>query len=255
MKATLREGGGGPGRTPGLFEVLRRELKLRNYSPATYKSYRSHLRAFAAYFAPRHPRELTETDIRNYLIHLIDDKHFSAGSISQVMSALKFLYGELYGKPILISGLPKPLRAHRLPVVLSPEEVKSVFEVLGNLKHKIMLMLVYSAGLRVGEMVRLRLEDIDSDRMMIHIHGGKGKKDRYTILSEVVLEGLRDYWKVSRPKKWLFEGQEKGKPYTIRSAERVFERAVNKAGISKHVSIHTLRHSVTAQLRRWRQRM
>ena len=231
-----------------LFEVLREELKLRNYSPKTYKSYRSHLRDFINYFAPKHPRDLADEDVRNYLVHLIDERHLSAGTIGQIISAIRFLYVALYKRPFALEGIPRPLRAYRLPVILSLEEVKRLFDALGNQKHKIMLMLVYSAGLRVGEMVRLKPEDIQRDRMMIHIRGGKGKKDRYTVLSEVVLEGLRDYWKAYRPKKWLFEGQVEGKSYSIRSAERVFEKAAEKACIERHVSIHSLRHAFATHL-------
>lgn len=240
--------GSGSGPEKGLFEVLRQELMLRNYSPKTLKAYRSHLRAFVAYFAPRHPRELSESDVREYLMHLIEKEHFSAGSIGQVVSALKFLYSELYRKPLVIAGLPRPSQGRKLPVVLSLGEVKRLFEALSNFKHRIMLMLVYSAGLRVGEVVRLRASDIDSERMMIHVRGGKGKKDRYTVLSEVVLEGLRIYWKSYRPEKWLFEGKEKGKPYSVRSAERVFEKAAARAGIEKEVSIHSLRHAFATHL-------
>jgi len=225
-----------------LFDVLRQELKLRNYSYKTFKSYRCHLRDFVKYFTPKHPRDLCDEDVRSYLVHLIEDRHLSAGTIGQIISAVRFLYVVLYRRPFALEGIPRPLRACRLPVILSLEEVKKLFDALGNLKHKIMLMLVYSAGLRVGEMVRLKPEDIQRDRMMIHIRGGKGKKDRYTVLSEVVLEGLRDYWKAYRPKKWLFEGQVEGKPYSIRSAERVFEKAAEKACIERHVSIHSLRH-------------
>ncbi len=231
-----------------LFEVLQQELKLRNYSPKTFKAYRSHLRAFVAYFAPKHPKDLSEADVRKYLIHLIDEKHLSLGTMGQVLSAIKFLYVELYKEPIVIAGLPRPLREHKLPVVLSLDEVKKVFDALGNVKHRIMLMLVYSAGLRVSEVVRLKPSDIDSDRMTIHIRGAKGKKDRYTILSEVVLEGLRHYWKLYHPKEWLFEGQDKGKSYSIRSAERVFEKAVVNAGTNKKVSIHSLRHAFATHL-------
>ena len=231
-----------------LFEVLREELKLRNYSYKTFKAYRSQLQDFVRYFAPRHPRDLCNDDIRKYLLHLIHDREFTAGSIGQVISAIRFLYVELYKRPIVLDGIPRPLREHKLPVVLSLEEVKHLFETLGNEKHRIMLMLVYSAGLRVGEVVRLKPEDIDGDRMMIHICKGKGKRDRYTVLSDVVLEGLRDYWKAYHPTKWLFEGQEKGKPYSIRSAERVFEKAAEKAAIQKKVSIHSLRHAFATHL-------
>ncbi|MCL5021036.1 MAG: site-specific integrase [Bacteroidetes bacterium] len=240
--------GNGSGRTPGLFEVLRRELKLRNYSYKTFKAYRSHLREFTKYISPKHPRDLNEQDVRDYLLHLIQDKKLTAGTIGQVISAIRFLYVELYKRPFAIAGIPRPLKEQKLPVILSLDEVRRIFAGLGNKKHRIMLMLVYSAGLRVGEVVRLKPENIDSDRMMIHIRGGKGKKDRYTILSGVVLEGLRDYWRAYRPERWLFEGQEKGKPYTVRSAERVFEKAVKKAGVSKCVSIHSLRHAFATHL-------
>ncbi len=235
-------------KTRGLFDALYDELKLRNYSYKTFKSYRSHIKDFAEYFAPKHPRELEVGDVRKYLIHLVQDKRMSAGTIGQAMSALKFMYAELYKRPFMLEGIPRPFKEYKLPVVLSLEEVKAVFDSLTNFKHKIMLMLVYSAGLRVGEMVRLRPSDVDSDRMMIHIRGAKGRKDRYTILSEVVLAGLRDYWRAYRPEKWLFEGQEKGKPYSVRSAERVFEGAARKAGISKDVSIHSLRHAFATHL-------
>ncbi len=232
----------------GLFDALYDELKLRNYSYKTFKSYRSHIKDFAKYFAPKHPRELEVEDVRKYLIHLVQEKRMSAGTIGQVMSAIKFMYAELYKRPFALEGIPRPLREYKLPVVLSLEEVKGVFDSLTNFKHRIMLMLVYSAGLRVGEVVRLRPCDIDGDRMMIHIRSAKGRKDRYTILSEVVLAGLRDYWRVYRPEKWLFEGQERGKPYSVRSAERVFDKAARKAGISKDVSIHSLRHAFATHL-------
>jgi integrase/recombinase XerD len=235
-------------KSPGLFEVLRRELKLRNYSNKTFKAYRSHLLEFTRYISPKHPRDLNEQDVRDYLLHLIQDRNLTAGTIGQVISAIRFLYVELYKRPFAIAGIPRPSKAQKLPVILSLDEVRRIFASLGNKKHRIMLMLVYSAGLRVGEVVRLKPEDIDKDRMMIHIRGGKGKKDRYTILSQTVLEGLRDYWAAYRPEKWLFEGQKRGKPYTVRSAERVFENGVKKAGVSKCVSIHSLRHAFATHL-------
>lgn len=123
-----------------------------------------------------------------------------------------------------------------------------MFDVLGNLKHKVLLMLVYSAGLRVGEVVHLKLADIDSHRKAIHVRSGKGKKDRYTLLSDVVVDLLREYWKAYKPTEWLFEGQKEGKAYSVRSAEKVFEQAVAKARITKEISIHSLRHAFATHL-------
>ena len=148
----------------------------------------------------------------------------------------------------MLTDLKRPRKERKLPVVLAESEVRSRFEGLGNLKHRIVMMPVYSSGLRAGELIRLKPEDIDSERKIIHIHGGKGKKDRYTILAEVVLEGLREYWKAFKPKAWLFEGQVAGIPYSIRSAQQVFEKAKDKAGIKKHVSIHSLRHAFATHL-------
>ena len=248
MKATLREGGGGPGRTPGLFEVLRQELKLRNYSHKTLTSYRSWLRDFVRYFAPRHPRELGGEDVRKYLLHLIEEKHFSAGSINQAFNAIRFLYVELYKKPFVVEGVPRPLKDEKLPTILSQEEVVRILNVVRNVKHKAILMLIYAGGLRVGESVKLKLSDIDSKRMMIHIQGGKGRKDRYTLLSEAALAQLREYYKEFRPRDFLFEGAQGRKHLSERSAEKIFEQAAEKAGIKKPVSIHTLRHSFATHL-------
>lgn len=230
------------------LEVLRRELKIRNYSPKTITTYTSCIRSFADYFAPRKLEELSDEDIRRYMLHQIEVKKLSAGSVSQTLNALRFLYKEIYDRPFVVKGIEHPKRGRPLPVVLSVEEVKAILGSLGNLKHRVMLMLAYSAGLRVSEIVHLKSADIDGERKLIHVQSGKGKKDRYTILSDVVLEALRDYWKAYRPKTWLFEGRKAGSPYSIRSAEMVFESAAEKAGIRKHVSIHTLRHSFATHL-------
>jgi integrase/recombinase XerD len=233
---------------PTLMQALAEEMKLRNYSHKTLKAYRSCLRSFIKYFSPRHPRELTNEDIRSYLLYLIEQEKLAASTINQVFNALRFLYVELYKKPFTIHDIPRPLKARKLPVVLSLEEIRNLFDGLGNIKHRTMLMLVYSAGLRVGEVVHLKIADIDSTRKMIHIKGGKGRKDRYSILSDVLIEVLREYWKVYKPKDWLFEGQKEGKAYSVRSAEKVFEDAVRKAGIKKEVSIHSLRHAFATHL-------
>lgn len=233
---------------PGLFEVLTRELRLRNYSAKTIKAYKSCLRSFIDHFKPRHPRALSENDIRNYLLYLLEEKQSASTTVNQVFNALRFLYVDLYKMPFVIASVPRPKKEHKLPDVLNQEEVIKILNAVDNLKHKTILMLIYSAGLRVGESVRLKIEDIDSKRKVIHLRGAKGKKDRYTLLSDVVLEKLREYFKQYRPKEYLFEGKEDRKHLSERSVQSVFERAVKTAGIRKPVSVHTLRHSFATHL-------
>jgi integrase/recombinase XerD len=230
------------------LDMLRRELTIRNYSPKTINTYMSCVRTFENYSMPRPIEDLTADDVRNYLLYQIDVKKRSAGTISQIINSLRFLFVEVCNHPFQLGEIERPKRVRKLPVVLSLGEVRSILEGLGNLKHRVMLMLVYSAGLRVGEVVRLKPEDIDRERKMIHVRSGEGKKDRYTLLSDVVLDVLRQYWKAYKPRTWLFEGQIPGQPYSVRSAEGVFESAAKKAGIEKDVSIHTLRHSFATHL-------
>lgn len=230
------------------LEAMTKELRLRNYSPNTIKAYRSCVQSFSGYFAPRGMRELQEEDIKRYLLHQIQQKGLCSGSVSQMLNAIRFLYVEIYKRPFVVRDLQHPKKGRKLPVVLSCEELKALFDGVRNIKHRLILMVAYSAGLRVSEVVRLKTADIDGERKLIHVHSGKGKKDRYTLLSEVVLEGLRDYWKAFRPKVWLFEGQKDGEPYSVRSAEKVFDSAKARAGITKHVTIHSLRHSFATHL-------
>jgi integrase/recombinase XerD len=231
-----------------MAEALRRELRIRDYSPKTIKTYVSCVKAFEEYSSPRRVQVLTADDVREYLLYQIEERKMSSGTISQIINSLRFLFVEVYKLPFAVGEIELPKRGRKLPVVLSLEEVRAILEGLGNLKHRVMLMLVYSAGLRVGEVVGLKPGDIDAERKMIYVRAGKGKKDRYTLLSEVVLDVLREYWKAYKPRTWLFEGQIPGRPYSIRSAERVFEIAAKKAGIQKDVSIHTLRHSFATHL-------
>ncbi len=230
------------------IQRVRRELRLRNYSLKTIKAYTSCLRSFLEHFRTRKPQELTGDDIRTYLLHLIEGENFAASSINQVINVLRFLYVEILKKPFAPGAIPRPRKERKLPTVLSLNEVETLFDVTENRKHRVILMLIYSAGLRLSELIKLKPEDVDSDRKLIHVRGAKGKKDRYTLLSDVVLNELRKYWKQYRPGRYLFEGQSAGKPIAPRTVQKIFEQAVKKAGIAKHVSVHSLRHAFATHL-------
>lgn len=250
MDVTTEGSGGqaGSGKGPGLFEVLRREMKLRNYSNKTFKAYRSHLRSFVAYFSPRHPRDLTNEDIRTYLLYLVEKAGVSAGSMNQALNAIRFLYVELYRQPMILGDIRRPRKVRKLPAVLSLEEVERVLRVVTNIKHRCLLMVIYSGGLRVGEAVSLKVEDIDGKRKMIHVKFAKGQKERYTLIGDATLEELRRYWKAFHPMKWLFPTGRQCGHLSEQSAEKIFKKAAVRAGIVKSVSIHTLRHSFATHL-------
>jgi site-specific recombinase XerD len=151
-------------------------------------------------------------------------------------------------KKKFVYEVKRPRKDKKLPAVLSKEEVAKILDSVDNIKHKAVLMLTYSAGLRVGEVVRLKPEDIDGKRMLIHIKGAKGRKDRYTLLSRTALEILRQYWRKYKPEKWLFGGAKEGRHLSIRSVDKIFRNACDKDGINKDVSVHTLRHSFATHL-------
>lgn len=231
----------------GLFEVLAQEMRLRNYSYKTIKAYKSCIRSLATYVKPKHPRDLTNKEVRQFLVHQVDEKKLSSGTISQMINAFRFLYLELYKRPLVLADLKRPRKEHKLPIVLDKEEVVRIFEAIENLKHKTILMLIYSAGLRVGEAVKLKIADIDSKRKLIYLRCAKGKKDRYTLLSEFMIEQLRTYYKEYRPKEFLFEGAVGRKHISERSVQTVFQRAVT-AACMKNVTVHSLRHSFATHL-------
>lgn len=233
---------------PGLFETVRREMRLRNYSHKTIKAYLSCLRTYVRFVQPKHPRDATDADIRTFLMYLVEKENYSAATINQVINALRYLYVVLYRRPMMLGTIPRPMKEKKLPNVLSLNEVTRVFDAVENIKHKALLMVTYAGGLRVGEVVRLRIEDIDGDRNMTHVRGAKGRKDRYTLLGSTALAVLREYWKEHHPRNWLFEGGNPERFLSVRSAQEVFESAVARAGIHKHVTFHSLRHSFATHL-------
>ena len=221
------------------FEDLRRELVSRKYSYKTVKGYIYYNRDFLN-FTAKAPSEVNDNDINDYLLYLAEEKESATATINQAINALKFYYGAMLKKKFVYE-VRRPRKDKKLPVVLSQEEVARILSSVRNIKHQVILMLVYSAGLRVGEVVRLKIEDIDSQRMLIHIRGAKGRKDRYTMLSETALNILKEYLEQYRPGNWLFEGARLGRYLSTRSAEKIFEHACQKAQIGKDVSVHTLR--------------
>ena len=238
------------GNSIGFFETVRQEMRLRGYSHKTIKAYVSCLRAFVKYHNPRHPRQLTENDVRNYLLHLIIEEEHASATVNQVFNALRLVYVDLYKKPFVIGSLPRPKREKKLPDVLNEGEVKRLFVSVDNLKHRTMLMLAYASGLRVSELVRIRIEDIDGERGLIHIRDAKGKRDRFTVFPESLRAQLLAYWKQYKlgTSGWLFVGQTTDRHLSERSIQAVLERALKAAGIEKPVSMHTLRHSFATHL-------
>jgi len=228
------------------FEDLKRELLSRKYSYRTLKGYLYYNRNFLS-FIGKSPSEITDNDIKDYLIYLAEEKQAATSTLNQAINALKFYYGSMLKKKFVYE-IKRPRKDRKLPVVLSREEVAGIISSLENIKHKAILMLIYSAGLRVGELVRLRPEDIDSERKLIFIKGAKGRKDRYTMLSESAYKTLRRYVEQYKPQRWLFPGPDKERHITVRTAQRIFEMACEKVSIKKGVTIHSLRHSFATHL-------
>jgi site-specific recombinase XerD len=196
----------------------------------------------------RPPDQLTAEDVKQYQLFLTRDREISKSTFNVYVCALRFFYRYVLPVDWQVEQIPYRKGGRTLPVVLSGEEVVALFDAVTNLKHRAILMTLYSAGLRASETTHLRLEDIDSKRMMIRVHEGKGRRDRYVMLSAKLLETLRCYWLESRPDPWLFPGQPTCKPISYRSVDRIFARAKQKAGIRKSVAPHSLRHSFATHL-------
>lgn len=228
---------------PEYFE----QLRLRRYSRSTIKSYLTHFNLFLTYFGHRPPQGITQEEIRSYLLYLVNEKNVSGTYQNQAINAIKFYYEQVLKRPRTVYDLPRAKEGRKLPSVLSPDEVIRIISSIENRKHRAIIALVYSAGLRLSELLNLTPADIDSQRKLIAIRGGKGRKDRMTLLSENALTLLRQYYREYKPKHWLFEGADGGK-YHARSVQNVFHRAKEKAGISKPATVHTLRHSFATHL-------
>jgi site-specific recombinase XerD len=223
------------------------DLKLRNLAPRTIEVYVQRVAAFARHFG-KSPEHLGQPEVRSYLVHLVQEKHVSWSYYNQALCALRLLYRVTLGKKWVLNGVVFPKQEKKLPVVLSPAEVAQFFGAIPGLKHRALLMTAYAAGLRVSEVVALRVDDIDSRRMVIRVRQAKGRKDRYVMLSPRLLEILRQYWKAARPTGYLFPGQDPEKPLNARTVHQACRDACQSAGLNKHVTVHTLRHSFATHL-------
>lgn len=223
-------------------------LTLKGYSALTVGAYIGHALRFFK-FIKKQPDQVVNEDIEGYLLNILEKNKVSFSYVNQAISAIKFVYKYVVkSNHIYNINIPRPKKVEKLPDILSTDEVVQLFKKVINLKHRAILMITYSAGLRVSEVVSLKVMDIDSTRMLIHVRQGKGRKDRYSILSKNALDTLRAYAKKYHPSEWLFPGDQIGKHLTERTAQKVFESACKKAGIKKDVSIHSLRHAFATHL-------
>ena len=218
-----------------------KEMTLRRFSPKTQKSYLSSVTGLARYFKLS-PEKINKQMIEEYMLHVIQERKLKWGSCNTILVGLRFFYIKMLGMDSLFINIPINKKGSELPEILSSDELESLFTVMTNQKHRTLLMTAYAAGLRVSELVNLKLADIDSKRMMIRVHQGKGRKDPYTILSKRLLKELRIYWKMYSPNLWLFSGRDPEQPLPSGTAQKIYYKAKERAGIKKGKCIHTLRH-------------
>ena len=222
------------------------KLELKKYSNSTVKSYIGCFEHFINHYKAIPLEHINEEDIRGYLKVLIEEDR-SNSYINQSINSIKFYYEVVLGMPNRFYAIERPRKVRKLPIILSKVEVRSLIDHTNNIKHKCIIGLLYSAGLRRGELLNLKLADIDSSRMLVHIRGAKGNKDRYSILSKTILEDLRVYFKEWRPRDFLFESI-KNEKYSENSVSKIVLNASLKAKLKKHVTPHTLRHSFATHL-------
>jgi integrase/recombinase XerD len=222
------------------------DMAIRNMSPNTQKSYVRAVKNFSKFFQ-HSPDQLTFEQVRDYRLHL-GSRGLGVQAINQIMCALRFFYGTTLGKAGVSEHIPLGRRPDALPPVLAPDEVERFLKAVSDLEFRTAFVTIYATGLRVSEAVALTIKDIDSARMVILIRSGKGRKDRYVMLSEQLLAILRAYWKCARPQHFLFPGPDPARPITVRSLQRACRLAAETAGLDKTVTVHTLRHSFATHL-------
>ena len=229
-----------------LRQRMLEDLRIRNYSPATCRTYIAHVAAFARHFG-RSPDKLGPSHVRQWQLELVA-RGLSWSTLNLNVCALRFLYGKTLGKDWTLKQIPYAKQGKKNPVVLSPEEVRQFLSTITNPKHLMILRVAYATGLRVSELASLRVSDIDSKRMVLQVRAGKGNKDRIVPISPKLLEELRVYWRALRPWPFLFPGSDPHGPIATHSIRQVCRRATLQAGLSKRVTPHTLRHCFATHL-------
>ncbi|WNM23169.1 tyrosine-type recombinase/integrase [Flavobacterium capsici] len=230
------------------IEKFRQYLRSKRYSENTISTYCDALKSFLVFYNTKRIAELTNEDIIVYNNQYILKNRLSASYQNQIVNAIKLFFSIIRNTKIDVDIIHRPKRAKVLPNVLSKEEVKAILEAHSNVKHKMMLSMIYSCGLRCGELLALKPLHIDSKRNIVLLQNSKGKKDRIAPLSPKILEMLREYYKLYKPTTYLFEGQTAGNPYDSRSLQMVLKQALQKARITKPVTLHWLRHSYATHL-------
>ena len=230
-----------------LREQLLRELQLRRYSAATQKHYVDAVRRLAAHYHVA-PDQLGQQQIQDYVLYLMQERRLQWNSINTIVSGLKFFYSHTLKRPDIALSIPPRRTPRRLPEIFSAEELQRLFAAACNPRDRALLMTAYGGGLRVNELVRLQIRDLDSQRRLIRVRSGKRDKDRYTLLSTRLLEELRAYWKIRRPPLWLFPSRDPQQHVTHYTARRAFQLAKRRAGLMKAGSTHMLRHCFATHL-------
>jgi len=230
------------------IEKFKQWLLSKRYSPSTIKTYSEALKSFFIFFREKPIGEITNEDVIEYNNDYILKNNLSASYQNQIVNAIKLFFQTIRDTKMMVDKIHRPKRSKLLPNVLSKEEIKLILNAHSNIKHKMMLSLIYSCGLRCGELLALKPVHIDSKRNIVLLKNAKGKKDRIVPLSSLILEMLRDYYKIYKPKTYLFEGQNAGELYSEKSLQSVLKQALQKAKITKPVTLHWLRHSYATHL-------
>lgn len=248
-KQAVRKTAGKEPMMTAIRERMIQDMRLKNLAPRTISLYVGEMAKLAKYYRIP-PEKLTREQVRGYLVHLVDQRHASSSAYALARAAAVFFYRVTLRRPGVVADLPSPKRPLPLPVVLTLDEVRRLFSVIRNVKHRTLLMTVYATGVRVSELVALRISDIDSRQMLVHVRRGKGRKGRIVKLSPLLLTTLRQYWATSRRRSqtWLFPGYKFDMPITVRAVQKMIRQYADRAGLNPDTTVHSLRHSYATHL-------